>query len=145
VAGSNHGQPERARTMRTFTISDEDLATLRDQRLHHPHPRIRRKLEVLWLFAKGESQQEVVRLTELGRATVHRYLTQFLQGGLDAVLELRFRRPSSELDDHAAALKAHFAQHPPRSTREAQQVIAEQTGLHRGLTQVRRFLKKNSS
>ncbi len=42
-----------------------------------------------------------------------------------------------------SALEEHFRQHPPRSLRQAQQTIEQRTGLHRGLTQVRRFLRRS--
>jgi transposase len=38
-------------------------------------------------------------------------------------------------------LEEYFWDHPPRSTNEAVAVIAERTGIRRGLTQVRQFLK----
>jgi transposase len=38
-------------------------------------------------------------------------------------------------------LEEYFWDHPPRSTKEAAAVIEQQTGLRRGLTQVRQFLK----
>src|SRR5262249_11529473 len=39
------------------------------------------------------------------------------------------------------SVEEYFWDHPPRSTKEAAQVIFEQTGVRRGLTQVRAFLK----
>jgi hypothetical protein len=38
-------------------------------------------------------------------------------------------------------VEEYFWDHPPRSTQEAAKVIFEQTGVRRGLTQVRAFLK----
>src|SRR5205823_5532870 len=43
--------------------------------------------------------------------------------------------------EHAASLEEHFLEHPPRSAKHAQAVIEQRTGIRRGLTQVRRFLK----
>jgi transposase len=39
------------------------------------------------------------------------------------------------------ALEEYFRAHPPRSAKQAQAVIERQTGIRRGLTQVRHFLK----
>src|SRR5262245_1311573 len=122
--------------MRKYDFSDEDLAVIREQRFAHPHPRVRQKLEVLWLKSKGLGHAEICRLTELGRRTVQRYLEQLLNGGLASVLEVPFARPRSDLDDHADSLKEHFTNHPPRCAREAQRQIERLTGLRRGLTQV---------
>jgi transposase len=128
--------------MRRLLFSDDDLATIREQRFNHPHPRIQQKLEVLWLKSKALPHAEIVRLTGLGRRTIQRYLQEYHVGGMAATLEVRFAKPQSELSDHAELLRQHFAEHPPRSTREAQRDVERLTGVHRGLTQVRMFLKK---
>src|SRR5262245_41343645 len=112
-----------------YEFSEGDLEVIREQRLAHHHPRIRQKLDVLWLESKGLAHAETCRLTELGRRTVQRYLEQLLNGGLASVLEVPFARPRSDLDDHTDLLKEHFAQHPPRRAREAQQQIERLTGL----------------
>ena len=128
--------------MRTFHFSADDLSVIREQRYCHRYPHIQKKLEVLWLKSKGVPHVEIARLTGLGRRSVQRYLSEYLQGGLSATLEVRFAIPQSELSDHVDVLRQHFAEHPPRSTREAQRDIERLTGIHRGLTQVRLFLKK---
>lgn len=130
--------------MRRMNFSEEDLATIREQRFCHPHRHIQKKLEVLWLKSKGVLHQEIVRLTGLGRRTIQRYLAEFRSGGLAATLEVHFAKPQSELVDHADLLSEHFAEHPPRSIRDAQADIERLTGIRRGLTQVREFLKKKS-
>jgi transposase len=128
--------------MRRMNFSEEDLATIREQRFCHAHPHIQKKLEVLWLKSKGVIHIEIARLTGLGRRTIQRYLAEFRSGGLAATLEVRFAKPQSELVDHADLLAEHFAEHPPRSIRDAQADIERLTGIRRGLTQVREFLKK---
>jgi transposase len=42
---------------------------------------------------------------------------------------------------HESSLEEYFLEHPPRSAKQAQAVIAQQTGVRRSLTQVRHFLK----
>src|SRR5262245_28455980 len=128
--------------MRHLPFSEDDLAAIREQRFSHPHPRIQQKLEVLWLKSKSLPHAQIVRLTGLSRRTIQRYLNEYYQGGLSATLEVRFVKPQSALIDHGELLRQHFTEHPPRSTREAQRDIERLTGIHRGLTQVRMFLKK---
>jgi transposase len=52
-----------------------------------------------------------------------------------------WKGPTSALAEHEQSLEEYFWDHPPRTTKEAAAVIAQQTGLRRGLTQVRAFLK----
>ena len=129
--------------MREFTFSDEQLAQIRRDRARHPHPRVQQKMNVLWLKSRGPTHDRIVADTSL--RTVQRVLTEFLEGGLDSVRQTRWEGKRAELDDHAPALEDHFLENPPRSTREAQAEIERLTGVRRGLTQVREFLKKRSA
>jgi len=128
--------------MREFTFTDEDVAALRRERFHHPHPRVQEKMEVVWLKSRGLPHTEIARLTDLSRRTVQRYLDEYLEGGVAALRQVEFYRPASDLAPHARSLEDYFLENPPRTAREAQRVIEELTGLKRGLTQVRAFLKK---
>jgi transposase len=130
--------------MREFTFSDEVLAEIRHDRVRHPHQRVQQKMNVLWLKSRGLTHDRIADLADTSVRTVQRVLTEFLEGGLDAVRATRWEGKRAELDDHAAALEDHFVEHPPRSAREAQAEIERLTGVRRGLTQVRAFLKKRS-
>ena len=131
--------------MRRFTFSQPVLDQIRHDRYHHPHPRVQQKMEVLWLKSQGLIHADIAELAGVSPRSVQRYLDEFQRGGLDLVRRVPWRGKHAELDDHRACLEDHFLQHPPRSTREAQQVIEEITGVRRGLTQVRAFLKKVSA
>jgi transposase len=130
--------------MRTFTFSDADLAQIAHDRYHHPHPRVQEKMEVLWLKSRGVGHTEIAWLTGLSRNTVQRYLNVYHAGGLAACRALQWAGQPSALHDHAATLEDYFLAHPPRSTAEARAAIERLTGVRRGLTQVRLFLKKRS-
>ena len=71
-----------------------------------------------------------------------RYLRAFEQGGLDGLRQLGYEGRPNSLPPHAASLEQHFRQNPPSTCAQAQQVIATQTGVRRGLTQVRAFLRR---
>jgi len=131
--------------MRTFTFSPAVLAEIRHDRYHHPHPRVQRKMEVLWLKSQGLTHADSARLADVAPRSVQRYLDAFEHGGLDRVRQLRWHGTACELDEHQPCLEAYFLEHPPRSAREAQAVIEELTGIRRGLSQVRAFLKKKSA
>jgi transposase len=130
--------------MRRLTFTSADLDLIRHERYHHPHPRIQQKMEVLWLKSQGLTHAEIGRLADVSRRSVQRYLDAFADGGLDRVRHLPWKGKANELAAHHACLEDYFLEHPPRSTREAQAAIEQQTGIRRGLTQVRAFLKKLS-
>jgi transposase len=126
--------------MQRINLSADDLAAVAHARYHHPEPFVQRKMEVLWLKHHGLPHADIARLAGVSRASVTRYLKEFLQGGLAAIRRFPWKGRRGRLDDHRASLEEHFRQHPPRSVREAQWAIAQRTGIRRGLTQVRRFL-----
>jgi transposase len=128
--------------MRTFTFSDEVLAAIRHDRYHHPHPRVQRKMEVLWLKSQGLTHTDIARLADVAPRSVQRYLDDFEQGGLERLRQLHCQGKACALDEHRPTLEAYFLEHPPRSAREAQSAIEQLTGIRRGLSQVRAFLKK---
>ena len=131
--------------MRTVTFTEAGLEQIAHDRYHHPHPHVQEKLEVLWLNGRDVGHTEIARLTGLSRNTVKRYLGEYLARGLDECRRLKWSGQPSALHDHAATLEDYFLANPPRSTAEAQAAIERLTGVKRGLTQVRRFLKKLSA
>ena len=56
--------------------------------------------------------------------------------------ELNWGTGTSELLDQRASLEESFRRNPPHTVAEACQRIKDETGIERGPTQVRAFLKK---
>lgn len=131
--------------MRRFTFTPEDLAALHHERYHHPHPRVQQRMEVVWLKSQGLTHEVIARLAGVARRSVQRYLDDFAAGGVARLRRLAWPGKPNELAAHRDNLEDYFLEHPPRSAREAQDLIAQQTGVRRGLTQVRAFLKKLST
>ena len=131
--------------MRTFTFSEDILAQIRHDRYQHPHPRVQRKMTVLWLKSRGLTHADIAEFADVSPRSVQRYLDEFEQGGLQRIRRLGWQGKPCELDEHRDSLEDYFIEHPPRSAREAQQAIEQLTGIRRGLSQVRAFLKKKSA
>jgi transposase len=131
--------------MRALEFSQETVEQIRHERFHHPHPRVQRKMEVLWLKYQGLTHAEIATLADVSPRSVQRYLDEFLAGGLEQTRRIPWRGKEGELDEHQGSLEDYFLADPPRSAREAQEAIKRLTGVRRGLTQVRAFLKKNLS
>src|SRR5215203_7444175 len=128
--------------MRTFEFSQGVVQQIRHERFHHPHPRVQRKMEVLWLKYQGLPHAQIATLADVSPRSVQRYLDEFEQGGLQRVRRLNWQGKYCELDEYQQSLEEHFIENPPRSAREAQEAIERLTGIRRGLSQVRAFLKK---
>src|SRR4051812_42208735 len=127
--------------MRTFTFTADDRRALAHHRYHHPEPRVQRKAEVLWLKSHGLAHDRIAAYADVSRRTVQRYLDDYLEGGLERLCRGRGHQPRGALVEHEVSLEEHFEAHPVRSARQARAVIEQRTGIRRGLTQVRHFLR----
>jgi transposase len=127
--------------MRTITFTQEDLRELAHDRYHYPDPRVQRKMEVLWLKSHGVTHEAIATYAGVSRRSVQRYLDQYLEGGLPALRRCEGNHPQSVLVEHETSLEEYFQKHPPRSTKQARAIIEQHTGVRRGLSQVRHFLK----
>jgi transposase len=127
--------------MRIITFTPDDRRALAHDRYHHPDPRVQRKMEVLWLKSHGLDHDRIAAYAAVSRRTVQRYLDEYLRGGLPRLRQGRWHHPRSALAEHQGSLEEYFREHPARSTKQARALIEQRTGIRRGLTQVRHFLK----
>ena len=128
--------------MARLTFSEEDRQALQKQRFEHPHPRVQLRMEVLWLVSLGETNSRVARLAGVSEATVDRSVAIYREHGIEGLKRFDWQGPSGKLEEHRTSLEELFRTEPPHTTAEACRRIEEVTGIKRGLTQVRQFLKK---
>ena len=127
--------------MRQFEFSQEVLAEIEGDRYRHPDPRVQQRMEVLWLKAHGEKHERIAELAGVSRPTVQRVLDAYAARGVAGVRTFHWHVPASTLASHAACLEAEFRQRPPHTVAEACARIEQLTGVRRGETQVREFLR----
>jgi transposase len=122
-------------------FTPEQIDALHHERFHHPHPRVQLKMEAVYLKSQGLPHHDVCRLVRISENTLRSYLRQFQEGGIDRLKRTDWEGTESELGEHRGTLEDYFRKNPPRSTAQAAAEIERITGVRRGLTQVRRFLK----
>jgi transposase len=122
-----------------FTTAERDA--LQYWRFHHPHPRVQRKMEALYLKSHGLAPEAISRLCAISKPTFYRYLHAYREGGIAQLQAVPFHRRQSQLVTYRTSIEADLRQRPPASVAEAAARIADLTGLQRGPTQVRKFLK----
>jgi transposase len=128
--------------MLRIDFTPAEIAHLEYERYHHPHPRVQRKMEVLYLKAQGLRHHDIKRVVRISENTLLSYLRDYQEGGLEALKAIRFRRPESGLSAHHSTLEAYFRGHPPASANEAAAKIEELTGIKGSPNRVRVFMKK---
>ncbi len=122
-------------------FTEQDQLALHYERFHHPHPRVQQKMEAVWLKSHGLPHHEIARLVAISENTLRTYLQEYLDGGIEMLKQVNFRRPQSEMAQHRETIEDYFRQHPPATINEAIAKIEELTSIRRSPTQVRLFLK----
>lgn len=123
-------------------FSPEDIENLDYERYHHPSPKVQKKMEALYLKSQGMSHQEIRRICRICKTTLATYLKQYRKSGMEGLKELHYKGRPNALSEHASSLEAHFREHLPRTTAEAQAAIEKLTGIRRSPTQIRAFMKR---
>jgi transposase len=98
-------------------------------------------MEALLLKSSGLSHGLIASIVGVCPNTLRSYFREFEKGGVERLKEVRFYQPQSVLKSESECLEEHFEKHPPSSIKEAAAVIEQLTGIKRGLSQVRHFLK----
>ncbi len=122
-------------------LTEEEQRVVNEERCCHPNLRIREKMLVLWLLHTGLTRQQAAKAVGVSRATVQRYVAAFRQGGLDGLRQWNLSRPVSEMAAYRDLIRASFEKQPATTIAEACERIFQLTGLRRGPSQVRKFLK----
>ena len=122
-------------------LTEEEQRVVNEERCCHPNLRIREKMLVLWLLHTGLTRQQAAKAAGVSRATVQRYVAAFRQGGLDGLRQWNLSRPVSEMAAYRELIRASFEKQPATTIAEACERIFQLTGLRRGPSQVRKFLK----
>ncbi|MCP4082065.1 MAG: IS630 family transposase, partial [Planctomycetaceae bacterium] len=122
-------------------FDSEVVEQLHYERRYHPHPRVRQRMNAVYLKAIGYQHQEIGRIVGIGQKALRSYLRMYQAGGIEALKALNFYRPQSDMDDYREQLKAEFEARPAKSIKEAVKRIEKLTGIRRSPTQVDKFLK----
>jgi transposase len=129
--------------MLRIEFSEEEISKLREERYHHPHPRVQRKMEAILLKSEGLSHTQIGSIVGVSQKTLREYFSQYITGGIERLKEINFYRQQSELMEHRVTIEALFRENPPATIKEAIERIKELTGIERTSTSVRGFIKKN--
>jgi transposase len=122
-------------------LTEEQQQIVDEERSSHPNLRVREKMLVLWLLHNGVTRKKAAEIVGVGRATVQRYVVAFREGGLDGLRRWNLNRPKSEMAAYRELIRESFENQPARTVAEAGERIVQRTGLRRGPSQVRKFLK----
>src|SRR3984957_6357873 len=122
-------------------LDEEQQRIVNEERVAHPDLRVREKMLVLWLLHCGATRDEAAKIVGVSRTTVHRYVVAFRAGGLEGLRSSNHPRPQSAMASYRELIREAFEKQPVHTIAQACDRIFELTGLRRGPSQVRTFLK----
>jgi transposase len=126
-------------TLRLTGIELDDLAeALDDPELPE---RTKLKLLVIRMHHEGAGNGFIAKVLRLSLNTPVSYLKQYQSGGLCALVEDRYYRPSSSLEPFMACLRCSFQAVPAPNAKEAMARIEALTGMKLSESQVRRTMR----
>jgi transposase len=100
------------------------------------------RLLVVWSLHCGLTREAAAQIAEVARSTGERDVHLYREGGLEALRTSgREYPPTSELAQYTELIRQSLEREPVRIMAEACHRIEEFTGVKRGPTQVRTFLK----
>jgi transposase len=122
-------------------LTEEQQRVVNEERVAHPDLRVREKMLVLWLLHCGATREEAATIVGVSRTTVHRYVVAVRAAGLEGLRSSHHHRPQSAMASYRELIRESFEKQPVHTIAQACDRIFELTGLRRGPSQVRKFLK----
>ena len=110
-----------------IVFTEDEIEQLRKERFNNDHPRVRRKMEAVFLKSQGISHQKIGEMVGVTQNTLQNYLNQYKSGGIEALMDLNFRKPISPLEEHRTIIEEDFNKVSPATLIEAAARIKELT------------------
>jgi hypothetical protein len=124
-------------------VSEADLERARYHQIHSYHHVIRQRMHYLILRAQGFGPGQCAKVLGIHPNSATHWARCYIAEGLAGLLHYAPYRPQSALHEHRHELYTALTGEPPDCIAQAAQTIQQRTGLRRGLTQTRRFLKQS--
>ena len=118
-----------------------EQGVVQEERESHPNRHVRQRMLALWLPHCGLTREKAATILGVGRISVQGWVAAYRQGGLDGLRRWEVEGPQSERVAYPDLIRASLAKEPVRTVAEARDRIQKLTGLRRGLSQTRTFLK----
>jgi transposase len=122
-------------------LTEEEQRVVNEERESHPNLTVRRRMLSLWLLHCGLTRVRAAKVAGVGRVTVERIVEAFRKAGLDGLRHWNRKGPTSELAAYRELIRESFEKEPVPTVAEAAARIEKLTGLRRGPTQVRKFMR----
>ena len=128
--------------MRTINLSTSENDKLNYERYHNPCPIVQKRLHAVYLKGHlSKSDTEIAQIVDSNRNMVASWIGTYQSGGFEALCKVRYGTNKSELCKHSFSIMESFTEAPPINVAEALSRIEKLTGVKRGMTQVRMYMR----
>lgn len=128
--------------MHIVNPTPEEVRELQYMRYRHPCPAVQRRAETVLLATHRIAYGTIAKVLGVHANTIANTLALFRSGGAAGLAKWRESDPDSELAPFDKLMREQWAQHPPRTIKEAAAQLKAVTGATRRMTAVRDFLKR---
>ena len=128
--------------MHAVLPSPEQMTLLQDMRFRHPCPAVQRRAESVLLAAHGLPRKTIAEVLGIHPNSVTAFIAMYNTEGLERLERWREGDVDTELGDFDRRTREYWDANPPRSVKEAAVYLEKSTGVRRGLTAVRAYLKR---
>jgi transposase len=126
-----------------MNLSEDEIRELNYKRFREKSPQIQKRLHAVYLKAKLQmSNRHIALILDAHRNSVDTWIQAYMEKGISELTTTHYTPRRSELAGYAETIKSSLSELFIQSTKEISHRIFELTGLSRGLTQVRKFVKK---
>ena len=123
-------------------ISEADIQRAKYLKKYSASSLTRQRMHVIYLRGIGMKPGTCSRAAAVHPNSVTRWVKVYMKSGLEQLQQHAAYNPQSELVAYTDKIKEEFEHYAPQSIKEACQRIYQLTGLKRGPTQVRHFIKQ---
>lgn len=120
----------------------EEIDGLYEMQLKHESPKIRKKLQAVYLKSLGIENFMICKICRISWPMMLAYFKEYKAGGIERLTLNLHRGHPSELNSYSNEISSAFKAKPPATLKEARAKIKEITRLNRSLPQVWSFLHK---
>ena len=122
-------------------FSDAEVSQLRELHEQNPHPVIRSRALALILKSENIAHHKIASVVGICENTVRGYFGMYLQGRVEGLTLLNFRKPESKLAPFKSIIIEYFENTPPSTMAQACFDIEKLTGVSIKIEAMRRYVK----
>jgi transposase len=126
-----------------MNLSEKEIRVLIYKRFREANPLIQKSLHAVYFKSQMPLSNEYIGLIlDVHRNSVDRWIHNYLKSGLSGLIRLNYASAESELELYKEIIKENISEDYIQTTAEFPRRIFTLTGVSRGRTQVRKFIRK---